>query len=247
MVARGSLTTRCRRHVTMIRRVCEHLSDTDTQLTQALHNTQWIAFIKGAIAARKNIIISGGASSGKTTFLNACLREIPHHECIIVLEDTRELHVPHDNVVRLLASKWQQGHADLSQQDLLQCALRLRPDRIIMGELRGKEIMDFITAYNTGHEGTFTTLHANSPQGALRRMVQLYKLNHVPAMQDQEILREIHHVVDVIIQLKKTAAGRCAHSIYFKGAQHLTAFNGLDHNRKKGINDAAVRPAFNEE
>ena len=177
---------------------------------------QWDAFIKQAITLRKNMVISGGTSSGKTTFLNACLRQIPLQERIIMLEDTRELETPHPNQVKLLASKGSQAEAKVSMQDLVQCCLRLRPDRIIMGEIRGPEIMDFISSCSTGHEGGMTSIHANNPRMAFMRMMQLYKLNNVPSMSDADILRELNAVIDVVIQVVKTPQGRCAQSIYYR-------------------------------
>ncbi|MFN3233803.1 MAG: P-type DNA transfer ATPase VirB11 [Gammaproteobacteria bacterium] len=196
----------------------EYLPEHEKQLISLYSQNCWGEFIRGAIAAKKNIVISGGTSSGKTTFLNACLREISEDERIIVLEDTREITIPHPNQVNLLASKGEQGMAKISMQDLVQCALRLRPDRIIMGEIRGKEIMDFVSACATGHEGSFTTIHANNPRIAFMRMTQMYKQNNVPSMSDEDIMRELKSVIDIIIQLHKTPEGRLAQSIYYNNA-----------------------------
>jgi len=198
------------------------LCDDEKHLIALYQKKAWSDFIKRAIALKKNIVISGGTSSGKTTFLNACLREIPMTERILLLEDAREIDIPHPNQVRLLASKGDQGLGRISMQDLVQCCLRLRPDRIIVGEIRGKEVLDFLGACSTGHEGSLTSIHANNPRVALMRMTQLYKQNNVPSMSDQDILREINEVVDVIIQLGKTPTGRELQSIYYKyaGVQH---------------------------
>lgn len=103
-------------------------------------------------------------------------------------------------------------------QDLVQASLRLRPDRIIMGEIRGKEIIDFVSACSTGHEGGMTTIHANNPRIAFMRMTQMYKLNNVPSMTDVDIMRELKEVIDIVIQLNKTKSGRLASSIYYKHA-----------------------------
>jgi len=120
-----------------------HLNEDEKQLVLLYQQNDWSAFIKRAIELKKNIVISGGTSSGKTTFLNACLCHIPHTERILLLEDTREITIPHPNQVSLLSSKGEQGLARVSMQDLVQCCLRLRPDRIIVGEIRGKEVLDF--------------------------------------------------------------------------------------------------------
>jgi type IV secretion system protein VirB11 len=189
----------------------------ESKLSYLYKTKNYAEFIKLAISLRKNIVISGGTSSGKTTYLNACIKYIPKDQRLILLEDTRELKISHDNYVSLLASKGEQSRANITMQDLVQCALRLRPDRIIMGEIRGKEIMDFVSACSTGHDGSLTSIHANSPTGAFMRMVQLYKLNCVPSMRDDEILSQLKSVIDIVIQLNKTPRGRCVGGVYFKG------------------------------
>lgn len=184
-------------------------------LLDLYRKNNYLSFIKLAIKLKKNIVISGGTSTGKTTFLNACLQEIDNKERLVLIEDVREMFTPHANQVQLLTSKGGQGKASISIQELIQCSLRLRPDRIICGEIRGKEIIDFISACSTGHPGSMTTIHANSPQGAFARMMQLYKLNHVSAMTDENILSEIRQVVDIIIQLSRGPGGRFISDIFF--------------------------------
>ncbi|MGC1183142.1 P-type DNA transfer ATPase VirB11 [Legionella sp.] len=191
----------------------------DKELLDLYRQQRWGDFIKNAVVLRKNIVISGGTSSGKTTFIKACLEAIPAHERIILLEDTRELSSSHLNQVSLLASKGSQGKAQVDMQGLLEATLRLRPDRLIMGEIRGKEIMDFVMACSTGHEGSITSIHANNPQIAMQRMVQLYKQNNVPSMRDEEIRAELNQVVDIIIQLGKVGNERVAQYCYYKDAQ----------------------------
>lgn len=192
------------------------LSAQDKALVKLYQGQRWSDFIRRAIEAKKNIVISGGTSSGKTTYLNACLRHIPRHERILLLEDAREIDIPHPNQVSLLSSKGDQGLASISMQALVQCCLRLRPDRIIIGEIRGKEVLDFLGACSTGHAGSLTSIHANNPRVAFMRMTQLYKQNDVPSMSDQDILREINEVVDVIVQVAKMPRGRSVQSIYYK-------------------------------
>ena len=121
-----------------------------------------IAFLRAAIAQRKTILISGGTSTGKTTFLNAMLGEIPAEERVVLVEDTPELRLPSANGVGLVAVKGELGEAKVTSNELLQAALRLRPDRIVLGELRGAESVSFLRAINTGHPGSFSTIHANS-------------------------------------------------------------------------------------
>ncbi|MCB1826821.1 MAG: P-type DNA transfer ATPase VirB11 [Coxiellaceae bacterium] len=194
----------------------DSLPECEKQLIALYKKQEWDSFIRHAISQKKTIIISGGTSSGKTTYLNACLQAIDPATRLILLEDTRELTVSHKNCVSLLASKGDQGEAKVSMQDLLQCSLRLRPDRIIMGEIRGREILDFVGACSTGHDGSMTSIHANNPRMAFMRMTQMYKLNHVPSMSDQDILRELDAVIDIIVQVEKTPKGRQVQSIYYR-------------------------------
>ncbi len=195
------------------------LGPDEQQLVCLYQKKQWGDFIRRAIELNKNIVISGGTSSGKTTYLNACLHHIPLHERLLILEDAREIDSPHPNQVRLLCSRGDQGLASVSMQALVQCCLRLRPDRIIVGEIRGQEILDFLGACSTGHDGSMTSIHANHPRMAFMRMTQLYKQNNVPSMSDQDILRELHEVVDVIVQVGKVPGGRAVQSIYYKYGQ----------------------------
>lgn len=197
------------------------LPEADQLLLSFYHRQDWDAFIRQAILCKKTIVVSGGTASGKTTFLRACLEAIPQHERLIILEDTRELTISHPNQVRLLATKGEQGLAKVSMQDLVQCCLRLRPDRIIIGEIRGKEIADFIAAAATGHEGSMTSIHASNPELAFMRMTQMYKLNNVPAMSDADIRRELESVIDIIIQIAKTPHGRKVQQVYYKQAGEL--------------------------
>ncbi|GGY37059.1 P-type conjugative transfer ATPase TrbB [Parvularcula lutaonensis] len=127
------------------------------------------AALQDAIATHANILIAGGTSSGKTTFTNALLAEASlHDDRIVILEDTRELRCSAPNVVQLRTHR-----GSTSLQDLVRSTLRLRPDRIIVGEVRGAEALDLLKAWNTGHPGGITTLHANSAHGALTRLEQL--------------------------------------------------------------------------
>jgi len=196
----------------------------DQALKQFYEQGNWLAFLRQAILAKKNIVISGATSSGKTTFLNSCISQISLHERLITLEDTYEINVPHRNLVRLKSLK-QSGNqlTTVTIQDLVQASLRLRPDRIIMGEIRGREIFDFVSACSTGHSGALATIHANNPRVAFMRMAQLYKLNNVSGMSDADIHRELHEVIDIIVQLEKTDVGRQLVQVYYKGAERKDA------------------------
>lgn len=163
---------------------------------------QPIEFLRDAIRRRRTILISGGTSSGKTTFLNAMLSEISADERVVVVEDTAELKLPGLNGVGLIAVKGELGEARVSADDLLQAALRLRPDRIVLGELRGKETVSFLRAINTGHPGSFSTVHANNPRGALEQIAMMAMQTGI-GLTRTETLAYAASVIDVVVQLDR--------------------------------------------
>lgn len=166
-----------------------------------------IAFLRDAIKRRRTILISGGTSTGKTTFLNAMMREIPLDERIVLIEDTAELKLPGLNGVGLIAVKGELGEAKVSADDLVQAALRLRPDRIVLGELRGHEAISFLRAINTGHPGSFSTVHANSPRGALEQ-IAFMALQSGVGISRRETLEYAASVIDLVVQLDRTGGQR---------------------------------------
>ena len=172
-----------------------------------------VAFLRDAVRARKTVLISGGTSSGKTTFLNALLKTIPPHERIIIVEDTPEIADNHANSLRLIAVKGEMGEARVTINELLQASLRLRPDRIIVGEIRGEEANTFLRAINTGHPGSFTTVHANTPQGALEQ-VALMVLQSGTQLSRLETLSYASSLIDVVVQLAKSGGDRGITDIY---------------------------------
>ena len=166
-----------------------------------------IAFLRAAIQARKTILISGGTSTGKTTFLNAMLGEIPRDERVVLVEDTPELKLPGANGVGLVAVKGELGEAKVSANELLQSALRLRPDRIVLGELRGQESVSFLRAINTGHPGSFSTIHANSLRGALEQLSLMVMQTGI-GLTRSDTLSYAASVIDVIVQLERSEGKR---------------------------------------
>ncbi len=168
---------------------------------------QPIAFLRDAIRRRQTILVSGGTSTGKTTFLNAMLQEIPTQERIVLVEDTAELRLPNANGVGLIAVKGELGEARVSADDLLQAALRLRPDRIVVGELRGNETVSFLRAINTGHPGSFSTVHANSPRGALEQIALMAMQANI-GLTRSETMAYAASLVDIVVQLDRTAGRR---------------------------------------
>lgn len=166
-----------------------------------------IGFLREAVAERKTILISGGTSTGKTTFLNALLREVPVGERVIVVEDTAEVQLHGPNDLGLIAVKGELGEALINTDDLLQAALRLRPDRILLGELRGKEAVSFLRAVNTGHPGSFSTIHANSTSGALEQLALMVMQSGL-GLSRTETIDYARSVVDVVVQLGREGAER---------------------------------------
>jgi pilus assembly protein CpaF len=129
------------------------------------------AFLGIAVRARRNIVVSGGTGTGKTTLLNCLSGLIPSHERIVTIEDSAELSLDHENLVALEARPGNvEGRGVVSIRDLVRNALRMRPDRIVVGECRGGETLDMLQAMNTGHDGSLTTAHANSPRDLLSRL-----------------------------------------------------------------------------
>lgn len=174
-------------------------------------------FLQRAVLYKKNIIISGGTSTGKTTFTNAMLRAIPKEERLISVEDAREIDLTsHQNRVHLIASKGAQGRAKVTNQDLIEACLRLRPERIIVGELRGAEAFSFLRAINTGHPGSISTLHADTPLMAIEQL-KMMVMQAGLGLSPSEIVNYIHNVVDIIVQLKRGEKGkRFISEIYFR-------------------------------
>jgi type IV secretion system protein VirB11 len=171
-----------------------------------------IAYLRAAIAARKTILISGGTSTGKTTFLSAMLGEIPPGERVILVEDTAELRLPGDNGVGLIAVKGELGEAKVTANELLQAALRLRPDRIVLGELRGAESVSFLRAINTGHPGSFSTVHANSLRGALEQLALMVMQTGI-GLSRADTIAYAASVIDIVVQLERRNGERVISAI----------------------------------
>ncbi|MFC1659076.1 P-type DNA transfer ATPase VirB11 [Pseudomonadota bacterium] len=195
----------------------EKIDKTNLVLSKLLKDGRIKDFFKTAIIKKKNIIISGGTSTGKTTFTNAAIRSIPKSERLISVEDAREIDLTkHPNKVHLLSSRGGQGRAQVNATDLIQACLRLRPDRIIVGELRGKEAFAFLRAINTGHPGSISTLHADNPKMALQQL-KLMVMQAGLGMPPAEIMEYIKSVVDIVVQLKRVEKGkRYVSEVYFK-------------------------------
>jgi type IV secretion system protein VirB11 len=169
-----------------------------------------------AVKDRRNVLISGGTSTGKTTFLNALLREIPADERLILIEDTPELDLTHANSIGMVAARSALGEADVRAEDLLIAALRMRPDRIILGELRGAEAFTFLRAVNTGHPGSMTTIHADSPARAVEQLALLV-LQAGSRLNREDVRHYVHESIDVFVQLERRAGQRKVAQVLVKG------------------------------
>jgi len=186
----------------------------DGELERLLLAGDLTAFFKLAVRAGKNIVISGGTGSGKTTFLNALLKEVPIEDRIIVIEDTPEVHVSQPNAVGLVGVKGELGEAQVDIDELLQAALRMRPDRLLVGEIRGKETISFLRAINTGHPGSMTTVHADSPRGALEQ-IAFMALQARVNLTRADIFEYAASVIDIIVQLSRVGGKRCVAGVSF--------------------------------
>jgi type IV secretion system protein VirB11 len=182
-------------------------SAADIELARLLDAGDIAAMLSLAVRARKNILVSGGTSSGKTTFLNALIREIPLEERLILIEDTPELRLDHANAVGLLAARSALGEAQVSADSLLAASLRMRPDRIIVGELRGPEAYTFLRAVNTGHPGSMTTVHADSAERAIEQ-IALLVLQTGTRLGRDDVHHYVRSTVDVFVQLARTGGRR---------------------------------------
>lgn len=182
-------------------------SKVDAALAAMLDQGDIAGMLAAAVRARRTILVSGGTSTGKTTFLNALLREVPAEERLILIEDTPELQVGHANMVGLLAARSALGEAHVTANDLVAASLRMRPDRIILGELRGDEAYAFLRAVNTGHPGSMTTVHADSPQGAVEQ-IALLVLQGGSRLSLDDVTHYVRSIVGVYVQLGRTAGKR---------------------------------------
>jgi len=177
--------------------------------------------LQGAVKARLNIVISGGTGSGKTTLLNVLSRFISENERIVTVEDSAELQLKQQHVVRLECRPPNvEGRGAVHQRELVINCLRMRPDRIVLGEVRGEEALDMLQAMNTGHDGSLTTIHANSPRDAIARMetmALMAKLN----LPEKAIRQQIASAVNIVVQVSRMSDGS-------RRVTHLSEITGMD-------------------
>jgi len=197
------------------------LDETEAELLRLLAAGEYESFMRLAVKARKNILVSGPTGSGKTTWTKALLREIPADERLITIEDARELVLErHVNHVRLFYSKDDQGQARITPKQLLECCLRMRPDRILLAELRAEEAFDYLRNVNSGHPGSITSVHATSAELAFEQLVLLVKQS--PGGRDlarRDIKSLLYLLVDVVIQCGVERHERFIKEIWFQPAR----------------------------
>ncbi|PWT96743.1 MAG: pilus assembly protein CpaF [Candidatus Melainabacteria bacterium] len=194
--------------VLSIRRFRKQGFELDDLIKQATLSIDMAEFLRCAVKARLNILISGGTSAGKTTLLNVLSRHISDAERIVTIEDTAELKLQQRHVIRLESRTANvEGQGLVSQRELVKNALRMRPDRILVGEVRGGEALDMLQAMNTGHEGSLTTVHANTPRDALSRLETLVLLSGIELSQ-RSIREQIGSAFNLVVQIKRLPDGK---------------------------------------
>jgi pilus assembly protein CpaF len=192
--------------VLAIRRFNQAVESLADLVSQKSATEAQVEMLTSAVVSRKTLIVSGGTGSGKTTLLNLLAKSIPSTERIVTIEDAAELSIS-GHVVRLEARPPNaEGAGEITIRSLLRSALRLRPDRIIVGEVRGPEALDLVSALNTGHRGSLSTVHANSPEEAMWRLETLAL--SAGATSETAVRRQLHSAVDLVVQVERLGAIR---------------------------------------
>ncbi|MBA4305362.1 MAG: P-type DNA transfer ATPase VirB11 [Sphingopyxis sp.] len=223
---RGSVAIAIRKHVLHDMTVDGYLAQcrpgslnapkSELSLSALLEKGDVSTFLKRAVAMRKTILLSGGTSSGKTTLLNALLKEIPQNERVIAIEDTPEIKLGRNNSIGLVAVSGDQGEARVTIEELMRASLRMRPDRLIVGELRGAETVTFLRAINTGHPGSISTIHASTTEGAFEQLA-LMCMQADLGLGRNETIDYARSMIDIIVQLDRKNGQRSIADIQFKG------------------------------
>ena len=207
------------------RRSTDALDDTERDLLQLLKDRAYEAFMRLAVASRRNILVSGPTGSGKTTWTKALIREIPHEERLVTIEDARELVLDrHPNHVRLFYSKDDQGLSRVTPKQLLESCLRMKPDRILLAELRAEEAFDYLRNVNSGHPGSITSIHAGSCELAFEQLVLLVKQSAGGReLARADIKSLLYLLVDVVIQFGVERHERFIREIWYQPERRRSA------------------------
>ena len=194
--------------VLTIRKFAKELESVEDLLVKGTLTAEMARFLEACVQAKLNIIISGGTGTGKTTLLNILSSFIGEDERIITIEDAAELRLQQSHVISLETRLVNyEGEGEVTIRDLVRNSLRMRPDRIIVGEVRGKEAFDMLQAMNTGHEGSITTLHSNSPEDAVSRLETMLLMNDME-LPVSAVRGYIANAIDIIIQIDRMSDGR---------------------------------------
>lgn len=194
--------------VITIRKFSKRMESIDDLLRLGTMTANMAKFLEGCVKAKLNIIISGGTGSGKTTLLNILSGFIDNEERIITIEDAAELKLHQNHVISLETRMVNyEGEGEITIRDLVRNSLRMRPDRIIVGEVRGKEAFDMMQAMNTGHEGSITTLHSNSPEDSINRLETMMLMNDME-LPVNAIRNYIEKAIDIVIQIDRLSDGK---------------------------------------
>lgn len=181
-------------------------------------------FLRKAVETRMNIVVAGATGSGKTTFMKGLVREIPREERLITIEDVRELFLPHENAVHLLYSKGGQSSAKTSAKELLESCLRMKPDRILLAEVRGDECLYFVRNAASGHPGSMTSCHAGSPALAFEQMAIMIQDSPGGANLTFDVIKRLLTLtIDIVIQFQNVAGKRFISEIYYAPEKKLEA------------------------
>jgi type IV secretion system protein VirB11 len=191
------------------------------------------SFLKLAVKAKKNIVVSGGTSSGKTTFTNSLIKEIPLDERIITIEDVQEVDLLQRDKLHLIYSKGGQGTSNVTAKEALEACLRLNPKRILLSELRGEEAFYYLRAINSGHPGSITTLHADTVRGAFDQIVMMINQGGIN-LSEENIRAYLAKVIDVVVQFKNVEGERIMTELYFepKGEDRRKNVTNILHDRR---------------
>jgi len=206
--------------VVAVRRFTEAVADLAALEASGAVTADGAILLQEAVQSRRNLLVTGGTGSGKTTLLNVLSKEIPAGERVVSVEDAAELRLS-GHVVRLEARPPNvEGYGEVTLRQLLRHALRLRPDRIVVGEVRGPEAFDMLQAISTGHDGSMSTIHASSPEEALWRLETL-ALTAGAGVSEQSVHRQVRRALDVVVEVARTREGRRVRSIVQVGEHGL--------------------------
>lgn len=209
---------------TKVRPTQSALDEKDQELLDVLKRQDYENFMRLAVRHRKNIVVAGATGSGKTTFMKGLVHEIPKEERIITIEDVRELFLPHENTVHLLYSKGGQGKANVKPKDLLESCLRMKPDRILLAELRGDECLYYVRNAASGHPGSITSCHAGSPALAFEQLAIMIQDSPGGANLTFDVIKRLLVLtIDVVVQFQNHMGERFISEIYFDPLKKLDA------------------------